>query len=490
MRRMELCRRQHFHHTVGIESSERNWPRLLDVERHHLRTKPGYYPYREFRTDIDNRFIKFKQQRHCLHRRFLCCWWIFLLLMVTVVNGQVTPREDRQRNNRPNNNNNNSRNRCPNCMIPNDDAQRQAVDNLRIETIKIQILSKLGLKHKPNITMSIPREVVLDTLWKADEGMDLLNPTVQGNRAKTEPADDYYARTSEIITFAEPGGSLNSQTLLQFSNRHDNPHGLRVKAATLWVQLKFRAPLQRHFRHVYHDRKITLYVFRVLRSSSTNDSQHGVTLELLTSIRMSVKHVGWKKFDLQETVQKWFSGPLGQKLSLLIDCAGCGSLVQPIFFAEDLLSSSSSSANRRHSEASNAQRGYRPFLAIVTEPVPLHRVRRRALDCDSRTTQCCKKSLYISFKLLQWDDWIIAPQGYYANYCMGDCSKRGRTPDTFTKFHTHVIEEYKNKNPYATIQQCCAPSKLGPMSLIYFDQDSNIIKTDLPNMIVEECGCA
>lgn len=263
-----------------------------------------------------------------------------------------------------------------------------------------------------------------------------------------------------------------------------------MKSATLWVQLKFRTQLARHFRHVFHDRKITLYVFRVvrLRSNSGNStSTNSLTLELITSIRISIKHVGWKKFDLQETVQKWFGGPLGQRLSLLIDCAGCGSLVQPMFFAED---HSKDPHTRRHSETAAAARGYRPFLAIVTEPVPLHRVRRRALDCDSRTTQCCKKSLYISFKMLQWDDWIIAPQGYFANYCMGDCSRRGRTPDTFSKFHTHVIEEYKNRNLSATIQQCCAPSKLAAMSLIYFDQDLNIIKTDLPNMIVDECGCA
>lgn len=474
-----------------------------------------------------------------------------------------------------------STSRCPNCMHQTTTArpegsrrsissssneaekqqqqqeQQQSVDGLRIEAIKQQILNKLGLKQKPNITTTIPREVILETLWRADEGKDALDFHIPGNNPKSE-ADDYYARTSEIITFAEPGGAVNGQTLMQFSHRHDNPQTLRVKGATLWVQLRFRSLTARHFRHTFHERKITLFVFRALQPppasssypTSSSNASADYRLELVTSSRMSVKHIGWKKFDLQESVQKWFRDPLGERFTLLLDCAGCGTLVEPVFSlngppspstpsSSSSSSSSSRTGNRRRpgaggggrnrnrgsppgsgarsgagpgarpggtsggigagarsggvggaSAAAAASAGARPFLAIVTEPIPFHRVRRRALECDSRSTHCCKKSLYVSFKILQWDDWIIAPQGYYANYCMGDCSRRGRTPDTFVSFHTHVIEQYRNRNPYATIQQCCAPTKLTSMSLIYFDQDETIIKTDLPNMIVDECGCA
>uniref|UniRef100_T1JDG1 TGF-beta family profile domain-containing protein n=1 Tax=Strigamia maritima TaxID=126957 RepID=T1JDG1_STRMM len=381
--------------------------------------------------------------------------------------------------------------KCPHCSQAASEQNRQSADALRLEAIKQQILSKLGLRQKPNITWNIPREVILQTLWRADGVRQLL--LEPGSTPPQPETDDYYARTAEIITFAERGGTLNGQTLLEFSNSHDNPHSLRVKGATLWVQLRFRSPLVRQFRHLFQDRKVTLYVFRAHKvggqNSSKDDSQtlgsaSRYNLDLLTSSRVSFKHVGWKKLDLQDAVQRWFSGPLGSKFTVLIDCSGCGSLVEPIVFE------AAPDADGGATTSSAASRGLRPFLAIVTEPVPQHRVRRRALECDSKTTQCCKQSLYVSFRILEWDDWIIAPQGYYANYCMGDCARRGRTPDTFSSFHTHVIEEYKNRNPYAVIQQCCAPTKLAPMSLIYFDQDSNIIKTDLPNMIVDECGCA
>nr|CAD7430843.1 unnamed protein product [Timema monikensis] len=95
-------------------------------------------------------------------------------------------------------------------------------DSVRLESIKRQILSKLGLISKPNISSSIPREVVLQTLGRANviKGSveigerqhdiiyqsppeELLSPEVE--------IDDFYGHTSEIITFAEPECRIKMQ---------------------------------------------------------------------------------------------------------------------------------------------------------------------------------------------------------------------------------------------------------------------------------------
>lgn len=39
---------------------------------------------------------------------------------------------------------------------------------MRLESIKHQILSKLGLKHKPNVTHPLPKEFIWDTIYRAD----------------------------------------------------------------------------------------------------------------------------------------------------------------------------------------------------------------------------------------------------------------------------------------------------------------------------------
>ena len=96
---------------------------------------------------------------------------------------------------------------CPNCVHPRSIPDARALQTLRIEGIKQQILSKLGLRAKPNVTSGIPREVLLQTLYRSEEDREMLQKQQeQLNTAGEELIeDDYYAKTSEIISFAVPG---------------------------------------------------------------------------------------------------------------------------------------------------------------------------------------------------------------------------------------------------------------------------------------------
>ena len=274
------------------------------------------------------------------------------------------------------------------------------------------------------------------------------------------------------------------------------------------------------------------------------------------------------KVNITEGVRKWFSmssvRPSGNvpssKLQLLIDCSGCGSNVEPILFSSSSVVSSNKQdgskkkkkkrrRKRRRTRAVEAEESdvdmvsdgagqerhdiqeeagkqrHRPFIVIHTDSINSRRLRRRTpLDCSPSTSACCKQRFFVSFRALGWDDWIIAPSGYYANYCRGDCgggpSGPSRTPDTFLSYHSHVIDQVRklpagssgpspsSKAPvssqedprgqqwmkqqqqlFASLQPCCAPTKFSSMSLIYFGPDMNIIKRDLPKMVVDECGC-
>ncbi|KAL6421330.1 hypothetical protein ACFW04_011896 [Cataglyphis niger] len=123
-------------------------------------------------------------------------------------------------------------------------------DDLRLEAIKHQILQKLGLRTRPDVNRTlatVPRLLALETLSRAEAQMpprysdrsrvdydsdysgeflyggdeysyrnlDQETTTTEGNARTTarsyqgydnvQEMDDFYARTSEIITFAEPG---------------------------------------------------------------------------------------------------------------------------------------------------------------------------------------------------------------------------------------------------------------------------------------------
>ncbi|XP_047102986.1 inhibin beta chain-like, partial [Schistocerca piceifrons] len=398
-------------------------------------------------------------------------------------------------------------------------------DASRIEAIKKQILSKLGLRSKPNVTTALPRAVALDTLERA--GGDARRSTAadmpRQRSAETVP-DDFYGRTSEIITFAEPGHTLNGQTLLEFS-RFQEMEGegagpeLRVKAAALWVRVAFRPSLPKDLRSI-PDKNLTLWLFKVTKPATvsfTNDThlsgkEFDDYTEMAASLPVTLSGLGWLKFDLTSTVQNWYAARHAprERLRLLVDCSGCSDMVEAILFQQrppdadykphpetsfSRVINSIDSTSDLYSQSHPSSLGLsndtqRPFLVVHTDPTAIRRVRRRALDCtDGDKGPCCKNKFYVNFTEIGWEDWIIAPSGYYANYCRGDCGGPHRTPDSYVNFHTPPLEEYRKMDSLPGLQPCCAPLKFSSMSLIYWGLDNKIIKRDLPKMVVDECGC-
>lgn len=141
------------------------------------------------------------------------------------------------------------------------------------------------------------------------------------------------------------------------------------------------------------------------------------------------------------------------------------------------------------------EQSHRPFLMMLARHSEdrQHRRRRRGLECDGKVNICCKKHFFVSFRDIGWNDWIIAPPGYHANYCEGDCpSHIAGTSGSTLSFHSTVINHYRIRghSPFSNLKSCCVPTKLRPMSMLYYDDDQNIIKKDIQNMIVEECGCS
>jgi inhibin beta len=179
--------------------------------------------------------------RHCRTFRWL---WLVFLSVAMVTGADCTerhhhhykhqhphPHQDTRHSAQPELQLLPSPSECPNCIQR--DPKRG--DEIRLETIKRQILSKLGLKEKPNVTAPIPREVIMETLYRAEETGDqhdgsgtdgrTVEEDVAGassTRAPDSEPDDFYGRTSEIIAFAEPG--KNART----------PHCPRFVPACRW----------------------------------------------------------------------------------------------------------------------------------------------------------------------------------------------------------------------------------------------------------------
>ena len=208
--------------------------------------------------------------------------------------------------------------------------------------------------------------------------------------------------------------------------------------------------------------------------------------KLLGSLVLTGEHSGWQTLDVTNEITHWFAQP-SQPLRLLVDCSSCSGQYEATLFNPRKLKGAQKPGPRHAQDIPDDQR---PFLALNTTLIPPRRLARRALECDKNTERCCKQDFYVSFKELGWDDWILAPSGYQANYCRGSCDSTHLTPDSFHSMYAHLLEELRRVREPGTISHCCAPTRQLPMTLIYIDEQNNIIKRDVPRMVVEECGCA
>uniref|UniRef100_U5EVA1 Putative transforming growth factor beta bone morphoproteintic protein n=1 Tax=Corethrella appendiculata TaxID=1370023 RepID=U5EVA1_9DIPT len=101
---------------------------------------------------------------------------------------------------------------------------------------------------------------------------------------------------------------------------------------------------------------------------------------------------------------------------------------------------------------------------------------------------CQIKTLYVSFKDLKWQDWIIAPEGYGAFYCSGECNfplnaHMNATNHAIVQTLVHLMHPSKVPKP------CCAPTKLTAISVLYHIDDANVNLKKYKNMVVKSCGC-
>lgn len=111
------------------------------------------------------------------------------------------------------------------------------------------------------------------------------------------------------------------------------------------------------------------------------------------------------------------------------------------------------------------------------------RIRRNA-NGDS----CKRTPLFVDFKDIGWDSWIIQPQGYEAYKCNGVCTAP-LTPEVTPTKHAVVQTLLSMKSPERTSRACCVPTKLEPISLLYHDNGVITFNHKYEGMVVAECGC-
>uniref|UniRef100_A0A3B3XK04 TGF-beta family profile domain-containing protein n=1 Tax=Poecilia mexicana TaxID=48701 RepID=A0A3B3XK04_9TELE len=246
----------------------------------------------------------------------------------------------------------------------------------------------------------------------------------------------------------------------------------------------------------YNNITLKVSIYQVIKEYHNKDAE----TFLLDSKKVQASNGGWLVFDITATSNHWVINPqqnFGLQLcvemidgrSINIKSAGIigrngpqskQPFVVAFFKASGVLLRSVRAAggrkkNHNRNKSTNQQESSR-----MSKPGDYN---------TSEQKQACKKhELYVSFRDLGWQDWIIAPEGYAAFYCDGECSfplnaQMNATNHAIVQTLVHLMFPDNVPKP------CCAPTKLNAISVLYFDDSSNVILKKYRNMVVRSCGC-
>lgn len=107
---------------------------------------------------------------------------------------------------------------------------------------------------------------------------------------------------------------------------------------------------------------------------------------------------------------------------------------------------------------------------------------------DEKKNPCARQKMYVSFDDVGWSDWIVAPPGYDAYHCQGECNFP-LAAHLNTTNHAIVQTLMNSVNPAKVPKTCCVPTALNSISMLYLDDENKVVLKNYKEMVVIGCGC-
>ncbi|XP_047465673.1 bone morphogenetic protein 2-like [Mugil cephalus] len=225
---------------------------------------------------------------------------------------------------------------------------------------------------------------------------------------------------------------------------------------------------------------------------------------LITSRLVPLYTQGWEVFNVTQMVSKWIRNSQENNGILLVTTFPSGN------WMESLVSSSKQNGELEDTNAylvifsDDGREGAsnQSYLAGHVQPVAApaapephehHSRRRRAspgFSPHGRSQSCQRVPLFVDFDEIGWSGWIISPRGYNAYHCKGSCpfplgEGLRATNHATVRSIMHALK-LSSKDVGAP---CCVPDKLQSISLLYFDDEENVVLKQYDDMVALSCGC-
>ncbi|XP_065084088.1 protein 60A [Ochlerotatus camptorhynchus] len=379
------------------------------------------------------------------------------------------------------------------------------------QEIEHEILDLLGLPDRPNkahihpsLRKSAP-QFLLNIYHKFSEQVN------EGSGRRAKRSADYFTIADEraieasdvIMTFLNKGHrNMPKVRHHRYGERlfFDTSEAVTDGAALLYASLRiYKNSTIDHLNTITNGRWITIKISLVKQYDSERNLHN---LGYVAEYTVPYSYQGWIEINATAAMDRWMIEPVNNK----------GIFVE-VFYTENRLK------QVRPQDVglilSNKFGRYQPFLVSyykgrdLIKPAPHATRSKRSTDMNPRRKpykktsrprnplmekwtrkekSCQIHTLYVSFRDLNWQDWIIAPDGFGAFFCHGECSFPLNTHMNATN-HALIQTLVHLMHPTSVPKPCCAPTKLTPISVLYHIDDANVNLKKYKNMVVKSCGC-
>ncbi|ODM91442.1 Growth/differentiation factor 8, partial [Orchesella cincta] len=378
---------------------------------------------------------------------------------------------------------------CPMCAAARQNAKStEGLDDetlraVRVEMIKQQILKKLRLKEPPKMQHRDHHNAMLPPIALGIN--EVSNNEVRQDDEDTAnlDLDDFYGKTEQIIVL--PQDVLSSCSTWSHHSRSEAascfvfnlPKEVRssqISSAEMWVYKFADMPTEQQPRTVHtHNLSVSEMITMPhnVRSSRRRSNIHFNMIAARDDVPETAE---WVKFNITDKATKWLIAEVHEH-TIKISCTTCSTDVNEFPF--------------------DTTGDQQPFIVFNIAHGKRRRRNRRNINCAPGVNECCRESLYISFKEIKWD-WVFYPEGFDAYYCKGSCHGDTALAHTATRHSGIMIDVVKNRggvnNKTVELVPCCTATKMGPLMMMFVSPQSQnstqivYTKKELPNMMDEE----
>uniref|UniRef100_A0A8C0YHX5 TGF-beta family profile domain-containing protein n=1 Tax=Cyprinus carpio carpio TaxID=630221 RepID=A0A8C0YHX5_CYPCA len=257
-----------------------------------------------------------------------------------------------------------------------------------------------------------------------------------------------------------------------------------IKAEFRWFRHKQSFIGQRHYY------KVDLYEVLDSRPKPWRGN-------LISSRLLPVYTKGWEVLNITQMVTKWILNSGTNNGILVVTAMPSGNWFESSIQMEGhtdetnaylVIYSDDGQKHYQHPPFYTGQ-NFSTSLKLLKPIASLVKSMRNRRSVRALTSACQRTNLYVDFTRIGWSGWIISPRGYNAYSCMGSCPFPLGEGLRATNHATVRSIMNALKLSQEVGKPCCVPDVLHPISLLYFDDEENVVLKQYDDMVAGSCGC-